>query len=241
MFLEELVSCYEREKYEEINTKLESHLNSLYEASELAIITKAFKGVEPTGLISKLSELLKGTNAYLAENRSSSNRARNVAFEILVGARFKLAGYDVDFPPTSDLRIIKDKYEILFECKRPSSLKKLDKNISCARKQLKRSYRGTNKRNRLGIIAIDVSKLINPQFNLLISENEATLGDRLSNITTGFIKSHLEEKYTQIGSKNLGILVRYSGIAINKTENIYTYCQFYSFMSTAVILSLIHI
>ena len=201
----------------------------------MAIIAKAFIDSEPPGLRGKMLDIVRGTNAYLSENVSSSNKARNTAFEVLVGARFKLAEYNVDFPHLADARVIFDNKEILIQCKRPSSFKQLHKNITDARRQLKASYRGPNRSRRLGMIAIDISKLVNPEFNLLVSESEDSIGDRLSEITIGFIKKHLQAKYTQIGAKNLGILIRYSGIALNRKENIYTYCQFYSLMSTSAI------
>lgn len=232
-FLENLVKLHESGDYKSIEAELDRHLNSLFEASELSIITEAFSDNQHAGIPTLLKEIASGTGSYLLENTSSSNKARNYAFEVLVAARFQLAGIPVYFSDRSDVKTLFDDYEIFIECKRLRSRNKIDRNLKDAKDQLTKSFKRSTGARKRGIIALDITRLENPEFKLLITESSNHLEQSLVQIVTTFIQEELEQNYISIHNKILGILVRYSGISMEKESNSYVYCQQYSLMSTS--------
>ncbi|MBF1803707.1 hypothetical protein [Alloalcanivorax profundimaris] len=222
-----LVALYENEKFEEINEELSSYLNALYEANEIIFIHKTIGGVQPALIKDRIEKIVSGPDNYKDEG-ASGNRARNFAFELLVAGRFMGSGFVVGFDSVTDVVVENDGIRLLIECKRPVSKNSACRNVNRAIKQIKKRMRGVGNNATRGIVAIDAGRIINDGFKVLVGDDETNLNERLRRCVYDFIEMN-RDKWLALRKKGvLGVMVRFSCMAINKENNMYTYCQYYS-------------
>lgn len=220
-----LIKLLKEDNRDELNRRYPTMANSLYEANELISIYRGLKKIKSENLVAKLKDLLKGPEWFVDENTSSSsNRSRNTAFELVIASKIAAGGIQPDFATLSDIAFSLNAKKLLVECKRPQSASAVEKKIKEASKQLKRRIRTSTKQNLRGIVAIDLSKVNNPSFDMLEVENAESLKLYLTQSITMFIKSfdYLRNKK----HKNIiGMLVRFTGMALLKDMNMLTYFQ----------------
>lgn len=221
-----LVDLLKKDNRDDLNRLYPTMVNSLYEANEWINIYRGLEKVKSENLVAKLEELLKGPEWFIDENiSSSSNRSRNTAFELIITSRIAARGIQPDFATLSDLAFSLNAKKLIVECKRPQSASAVEKNIKTASKQLKRRFQTSIKRNLRGIVAIDISKVGNPSFKMLEVENTASLYLHLSQSITSFIDSFGYLWNDNKHKKIIGMLVRFTGMALLKDMNMLTYFQ----------------
>jgi len=221
-----LVDLLGRGNRDDLNRLYPTMVNSLYEANEWINIYRGLETVKNENLIAKLEELLKGPEWFIDEKiSSSSNRSRNIAFELIITSRIAARGIQPDFATPADLAFPLNAKKLIVECKRPQSTSAVEKNIKAATKQLNRRFQTSIARNLRGIVAIDISKVGNPSFKMLEVQNTASLDLHLSQSITSFIDSfgHLWDGKKH--KKIVGMLVRFTGMALLKDMNMLTYFQ----------------
>ena len=117
-------------------------VSSMFEISDFIDIYKSLRFEPPSDLVSIVEKLQKGVNGPVnsAEETSKSTVARNFIFEALVAARCHAPSSSVEviFNAKSDTGIRIENKKIWIECKRITSLNKLEANIRDASKQLER-------------------------------------------------------------------------------------------------------
>lgn len=221
-----LVDLHEKGNYEEMNRLYPTLVNSLYEASEWMKIYRGLGFLQNQSLVKKLRDFLKGPEWVIDEKISSaSNRPRNIAFELLIASGIATNGIEPDFTTHSDIAFPLESKNILVECKRPQSLSAIDKNIKLAAKQLKRRFQSNIRPNVRGIVAVDISKVGNPDFKILETPNTESLNSYLMATVTSFIDSFGYIWNRIKHRKIIGLLVRFSGVAVIKNMNLLTYFQ----------------
>jgi hypothetical protein len=116
---------------------------SLFEANELVTIHQCLADKRlDTYLRPKLKELVSGPYSYVDENASSSNKARNIGFELAVIARLSAAGLAIrQDGGISDVVAQLGSTPVIVECKRPQSEVGIPRAIADARYQLAKRYR----------------------------------------------------------------------------------------------------
>lgn len=217
-----LVDLHKEDDISEIRKKFRPISNALYEANETIIIYKALS-LEYTNEIKKhLQKILKGPIEYTHENpSSSSNEARNIAFELATMALLVLHNFKLDFTVGSDVAITFNDGEnkFIFECKRPQAENKVEKNVRKARSQLRERYKQYSKGEMQGLISLDISKLINEEFNLFVGSNEEEIIEELYNEIRSFIEKHQRYWQSAGADRTIAVLLRLYVLAINKERN----------------------
>jgi len=227
--IDRLLEIYKSEDNETIQKEFVSIVNAVYEANELIAIYLSLAGKFDEKLRSHITTYAKGPSNYTHELVSaSSNLGRNIAFELLVMSKLAFAGIEIDFDIKADVAGIFDNRSILIECKRPQSTEKLEANIKDAFKQLERKYRSPVRMRHRGIIAIDISKLINPKFMLYVQANESLLEAGISRLVDDFISNNERLWQTGRNRKTIAVILRLSLMGINEGKGrMLTYCQQY--------------
>ncbi len=152
----------------------------LIETLEFYDIFTAFEKEQASVLVPKLSAALSGP--FLPANETVDNAGgRNVMFELALGSEWRLRGLDVRIgEPDLTLNIQGARY--LVECKRPFREQSIRPNIRAAAEQLKQKLGSESEANVFGIIAISVSRILNPGdriLTVLTSKDTRRLGDQL--------------------------------------------------------------
>ena len=165
----------------------DEHILAAYESSEIVDLFRLWKPRASgfPGIRERLHEVAaKGSTLREGENSSSSNRARNDAFGLLVAGKLLAADIDVvsvDGVPAdgvvcfhrSDVVLRLDREPVLVECKRPRSWRQFPKRVREARRQI-----GAG--GRPGIVALDCSVPVRPSGSVLESGDIELAADRTS-------------------------------------------------------------
>jgi len=139
---------------------------SLIEAMEFADIYIHLRNYKPNILQKKLRAALKGPADPCAEMpSSSSNIGRNTMFELNLAGRLHCQGVPVYLETNPDILFNIGLAKIYIQYKRPFLEDKLSRNISSARRQLTRDLNKSNDNSARGVIAISVSRVLNPGDN----------------------------------------------------------------------------
>lgn len=135
------------------------------ECVDIYLVFKCFEHLRHPKFVSKLWEVVSGEDL---PDPTSGGASRNYLFELLVAARFSLAGYRIDFDDTSDVVAKRDDLVIRAECKRIVSEKQLRKRIKEAAEQLARKM-ATDIEPTIGVIFIDVSGCVISDINPVVN------------------------------------------------------------------------
>lgn len=224
-----LLEIYESNDFTNAKKEFPRLVTAVYESNDLITIHKGFSGKYDREINEHLKKYLKGPADYRSEmTSSSSNLSRNIAFELLVSSKLVFAGLKLDFRIKTDIAAYFDNRSVLFECKRPQTIDTLESNIKKAFKQLERKYKNPECSRHRGIIAIDVSKLLNPDFKLYVQPNANAIDAGLTHILDKFIQQNDHLWQLSRNKKTIAILFRYALMAINQEKGeMLTYCQQY--------------
>ena len=144
-------------------------LNQAYrECIDIYLVYKCFEHVRHSNFIVTLSEVLMGKDVPDLEVAGAS---RNYLFELLVAARFHLAGYAIDFGDTSDVVAKRDGVVVRAECKRLVSERQLEKRINYAADQLATALAKADEK-AVGIVYIDVSNCVLPDLRQVVETGD---------------------------------------------------------------------
>lgn len=163
--------------------------------SEVDNLYRVYRNVLKKGLVSQenLKKLLNGSKFLKDEKIGASDNSRNFIFELQVAGAFARYGAKVRFDNTkADFKFEIDEGVTCFaECKRVSSLQKLESNLKEAYKQIQTRCSERD----VGVIAIDISRLMWEKMNGgLVCSTFGDIKGFLANISDD-IASNISFKY----------------------------------------------
>lgn len=175
----------------DLTADFKGYVSMLYEVRELLLMHEGLAGKYDDQLRAQLRFVTGGPTNYTDENiAKSGNHARNIAFELSVQAKLAQCGIPLRFHQTADVCAFFARRNLIIECKRPHSIKGLSANVKDAYRQLEGKYSGLFCRRLRGIIAIDATKLINPDFNYLQAQDHLRLQADSREMLQRFVDGH---------------------------------------------------
>ncbi len=201
---------------------------TLYEAHEIVSIHRALGGGQfDAAIADRIRRISDGPISYTAEkSSSSSNAARNFAFELLVAERLVSGGGKPLFPHYADVGAAASDMELAIQCKRiwSSDEHAISRNFRNAEKDLKRA----KKAGARGIVALDISRALNPDFTIPRLTDQAAIRDAIVGVLEDFIDDNAQ-MLREAKSKTIGLLTRVS-MMVEQVEprSSYMYCQQYA-------------
>jgi hypothetical protein len=163
-------------------------LFGLQEAFEFYDIIRVFEQDDPVLLKAKISRILSGPFHPILENERNSD-ARNVAFELILAAEWRLLGLDVRLGEP-DLIVTVDGVDYIVECKRPYQAESIRANVRGAARQLSQELDRPGREAAMGIIAISITRIINPGKMALWIENPITMNEELGRYVEQTVQDH---------------------------------------------------
>ncbi len=222
-----LLEIYRSKDEEVARRKLPELVNMLLEIHDLIEIYKGLSDAKYTEYLHpRLQELSSGPFYYTDENVSSSNYPRNTAFELLLSSRLVAGGLPLGAHNSVDIATEVEGKTILFECKRPQVDQQISRNVKKAFKQLKPRYQDRLVR---GIVAVDITKVANPDIEVFPYERVRQIDTWLSNAVNSFSRKH-SALISESPPKTIAVIFRFSIVAVPKgsSESIVC-CQQYEF------------
>ncbi|MGH9877227.1 MAG: hypothetical protein ACRD5H_06275 [Nitrososphaerales archaeon] len=225
--IEIAIASFRASNFDAIRDALLPILTALFEIHDLVDIHQSLAGKFDNEIKQHVHTYTKGPRDYTEEHvETSSNVARNIAFELMLMAKLTKAGLPLDFSIKSDVAAKFDNRSLLFECKRPQSEDALESNIKKAYRQLEKKYRSPQRLRHRGLIAIDITKLVNPDFMLYVQPNSTALDSGLSRVIDTFVLKHEHLWQRSRNAKTIGILLRLTIMGVNQEKNdMFTHCQ----------------
>ncbi len=218
---------YKTSNADDVKKRFPNFVSSMFEIHDFIEVYNSFKSEDNQYLdeiIEKLKKGVKGPINSSAETPKSTT-ARNFLFEALFAAKVHRPEFGVKaiLNAESDTGIKFDKYKIWVECKRISNSAKINSNVRTASNQLDKIIKKQKGAGHRGIVALEVTKLLNPNSELLVSNNDSSLSKSVDEIMDEFIlrySSIWQKIYTEKSNKILGTVIRFSFMSASEERNL---------------------
>lgn len=205
----------------------------IYEILELCQIFDCYKSSHISNRLRlHLQEICSGPAFYENENVSSTNRARNLAFELLLASRLIKGGAfaEVTFP--SDLLCKFGETNIFIECKRPQYESNIINNIKEADSQLRQRYKTAFSEQNRGIIAIDLTKCFFPKKQFTGYEDSNKIEQIIEKALEQFANRFVNEIDKSRHPKTIGLVMRLTHIIrSNDADHNLQYFQYHDYVA----------
>lgn len=218
---------YRAATVEEVEAEFAGFVSSMFEIQEFARIYRCLKDVDPALLAPVISKLRRAVNGPIdaIEETPATTTARNFLFEATMMAIGQIPnmGMQSIFDAPSDAGIALWGKNIWIECKRVTSESAIEENVRKASRQLERALSAKYGVGNRGIVALDVSKILNPGDKIYSAKNDRILEDSIRREVLNFVhayRSVWEDVYLRRDSKIIGTLVRISTMAQSEGRNL---------------------
>lgn len=221
---------YWKDKYKtpDNDDKRKKHLdfiNAIHEINDFIEIHHAFKDTSKSELnevINKLQKAVRGP-IELSDETENSNTARNFLFEAALAAKVHKPDDNVStiLDAKSDTGVMVNNKKVWIECKRVTTIKRIEPNVKKAIKQLKCIFKSKIGSGHRGIVAIDVTKIINPNSEIYVATDDIMLTSSIEKMMDDFIEKHYRIWQELIKHKKIiATLVRFSFISASESRNL---------------------
>lgn len=218
---------YKTASTDDVKNQFPDFVSSMFEIHDFIAIYKSFNNEDNQHLNEIIEKLKKGVKGPInsSDETPKSTTARNFLFEALFAAKVHRPEFGVKaiLNAESDTGIQIDKYKIWVECKRISTDAKIKSNVKTASNQLDKIIKKQKGSGHRGIVALEVTRILNPDDELLVSNNDSSLSRSVDKIMDDFIlkySSIWQEIHTRKSNKILGIVIRFSFMSTSEERNL---------------------
>lgn len=202
-------------------------VSSMFEIHDFVAIYQALKDVPRDQLTSVVEKLKKGVNGPInaADETPESTAARNFLFEAVVSAKSHCPnrGIETIFNAPSDTGILIGGKRIWVECKRVTNIDAIENNVRKASSQLEKVLNKAVGSGHRGIVALDISKILNRGDNIYVTENDYQLRASVEKMMDKFIEENFrawENVYARRHRKIIGTFIRFTFMSSSEARNI---------------------
>lgn len=205
-------------------------VSSLFEVHDFISIYQAFRDTPDNQLDAIVGKLRKGINGPInaADESPTSTAARNHLFEVVVAAMAHQPhkGITAILDAKSDTGIRVDQKKLWVECKRVTAINGIERNARDASSQLEKTLRAATGSGHRGIVALDVSKVLQKGDQFFVAQNDHQLLTAVDKLLDQFIADHSriwQRVYERRHRKIIGTIVRFSFMAKSEDRNTLVY------------------
>ncbi|WP_076419521.1 hypothetical protein [Colwellia sp. UCD-KL20] len=202
-------------------------VSSIFEIHNFIDIYKAFQNTPNNQLVHIVEKLQKGINGPInsAEESPKSTAARNFLFEASFAARAHRPANNVlaILDAVSDTGIKIDNKKLWVECKRITTVGKIEDNVKKACKQLESTLKNKSGSGHRGIVAIEVTKLFHSGDQILVSENDTQLKNSIDKMMDNFIYKYSEiwqKLFDLSNNKIIGLVIQFAFMATSESRSL---------------------
>lgn len=204
--------------------KFVEFVNSAQEAEEVISIYRGLSQINSDLFQDRLVKILKGTEFRVDELHNS--HGRDIAFELLVAAKFANSGFPVDFGTEADLKVEYKNVTLFVECKRIKSRKKVQRRIKEALKQLHKRYKTASDPSfSKGLLSLSIGNIINPDMKLLTGKTAIDVGEMAAKYNAWFIEKYKKYLHNTKDKRTIGSIVVFTTPSVITDENLLTRCS----------------
>lgn len=183
---------------------------ALLEVRELVSIHRGLTSLEDADATKDLRRYLKGPFSPTSESaHNASNHPRNVGFELYLNALFSFAGFRPAYGSNADLSCNHLGQTFFVEAKRPTNANAVKGLIHDANRQLSRRLKQLRRHHAKGIIALDLTKITNPQSKVMPVFSEDQLYNLMYNEDRRQIDALSSHWHSGRHRRTVGVLLHY--------------------------------
>ena len=183
---------------------------TLLEVREVVSIYRGLSALNDPAATRDIKLYLKGPFSAVREMpHNASNRPRNIGFELYLNALFAYAGFKPIYGTNSDLSFNVEDQVFFVEAKRPTNTNAAADLIGDANKQLTRRLKDRHSHKAKGIIALDLTKIINPENKIMPVLSEEHLHALMFNEDRRQIDAFSEVWNSKKHKRVVGVLLHY--------------------------------
>lgn len=204
--------------------------SSVFEVHDFVNIHRAFRNLPPNQLVSIVDKLQKGVNGPInvADETPQSTADRNYLFEVSVAAKAHRPekGVEAILDSRSDTGIRIAGKKIWIECKRVTTFDKIERNVRDASRQLQKVFNKEVGSGHRGIVAIDISKVLNSGSKIFVATDDDELLASVNHMMDEFIAQYSgiwQDIYKRRHRKVIGTIFRLTFMSSSKARNIPVY------------------
>lgn len=194
------------------------YIMALMESMEFGDVCRDLRHCEPSTLRPKLEHVLSG-RLFQSDENPTSSQARNVLFELTLASKLSRTPFLPVLGEHPDLMCTVEGKHLFIECKRPFRISNVEKQIRKARRQLldsvKNAHPGTG-----GVVAISVSKALNPGDKLFVYPTEPLGRVRLEE-EVETITERTRQVWQRLGDKIVGIFFHIVTAAFDRQADLF--------------------
>lgn len=218
---------YKTASIDDVKKQFPDFVSSIFEIQDFINIYAAFKNEQSqqlNGIVEKLKKAVNGP-INLSEETPKSTTARNFLFEALFAARVHNPGSGIRaiLNAVSDTGIEIEKNKIWVECKRVSIGEKIESNVRKASNQLDAIIKKQRGSGHRGLVALEVTRILNPDDELYVSNDDLSLLKSVDKIMDDFILEYdyiWQKIYTEKNKKILGTVIRFSFMSTSESRKL---------------------
>lgn len=202
-------------------------VSSMFEIYDFVNIHKAFRDVPANQLGSIVNKLQRGVNGPInaADETPESTVARNFLFEATVAAKAHRPekGVEAILDAKSDTGIGINGKKLWVECKRVTTPNKIEANIRKASSQLETVLNQEVGSGHRGIVAMDISKILNSGDKIFVTANDRELLASVNHLMDRFIAQYSsvwQRIYERRHRKVIGTIIRFAFMSSSEGRNI---------------------
>lgn len=182
----------------------------LLEIRELVSIHRGLLDISDPTDLHAMRHFLKGPFSPADESvNNSSNRPRNIGFELYLTALFAYAKMMPIYGTDADLCFKHNDHTFFVEAKRPMFSHSINAAIKDANKQLTRRLENTQSTMVRGLIALDLSKIINPRDKVMPVRDTHHLDQLMNGETQLQINALARYWHKGRNGKTVGVLLHF--------------------------------
>lgn len=219
--------AYRTATADEVQQIFPDFVSSMFELADFVSIYKAFENVAAHKLAPIIEKIQKGVNGPVnaVDETPDSTAARNFLYEATVAARAHRPdkGIEAILDASSDTGISLNGKKLWVECKRVTTVGRLEGNARKASSQLETILAGEVGSGHRGIVALDVSKILNRGDRIFVTRNDRELMASVDRIMDQFIEDHShiwQRVYQRRHKKIIGTIIKFSFMASSEARNL---------------------
>lgn len=183
---------------------------ALLEVRELVSIYRGLASLPEVDATKDLHHYIKGPFSPTMEvAHNASNRPRNIGFELYLNALFAFANLRPLYGSNADLSFDYMNQTFFVEAKRPTNPQAAESLIRDANKQLSRRLKELRSHHARGLIALDLTKVINPQNKIMSVFSEDHLSSLMYNEDERQIAALRTHWHHGRHKRTIGVLLHY--------------------------------
>lgn len=187
----------------ETEKRFHAYLNAFAEAIEVIRVKNNFSSLSADDYLRRLKIV---TSGQTFRNQTENDTSRDYLFELSMAARFLQGGYVVDINHIADLVAVVSDRKVYVECKRVRSESKFDVRLKEANKQLVRRLKADISSHSRGIVAINLTDVINPFNSMFFADSPQHLQSMNSEHLESFVISKKSILVKETAKNTIGVL-----------------------------------